>query len=538
MKYLKSIFLIFVIILSGLMVVACSTPVTAEINSAPEATATSAANNNTASQTEIVPAADEETVTSGDIEDEITRPEGWNDETHSKSADPNYEVVFPEDAVNTITITIDPDEWQAMLDNMTATYGKPGSKGEPGDSGRGEPGDRPPGRGQGEQGGFGQFFGRIVSNFTGGPPGGPGPGGDDSSKENPIWAIATIQFEGDVWTDVGVRFKGNSSLKNAWSSGSLEMPFKLDFDEFEDENPTIKNQRFYGFKQLSLSNNFNDATFMRDAVTSDIMAEAGIASAETAFYNLYVDYGEGPVSFGLYTMIEVIDNTVIDRVFGSDDGNIYEAEGRAVSLAEGTFDGISAGFQKENNEDKADWSDIETLYTALHSDTRKTDPYAWKAELEAIFDVDTFLHWLAINTVIENWDTYGAMTHNFYLYNNPETSQLTWIPWDHNEALKEGRRSNMTLDMDAVGDEWPLISYLLADSDYYDVYTNYVDETITTVFKTDAMAAKYQEIADLIEPYATEEIGADAFAQGVQALITHTYDRVAEAERFLDQSAQ
>jgi hypothetical protein len=48
------------------------------------------------------------------------------------------------------------------------------------------------------------------------------------------------------------------------------------------------------------------------------------------FYELFVDYGEGPVNFGLYTMIEVIDDTVIDRVFGDDDGNIYEADGPAV----------------------------------------------------------------------------------------------------------------------------------------------------------------------------------------------------------------
>ena len=89
-----------------------------------------------------------------------------------------------------------------------------------------------------------------------------------------------------------------------------ELPFKLDFDEYEDENPAIDNQRFYGFKQLSLSNNTNDATFMRDAVTSDILAEAGLTSAETAFYELFVDYGDGAVSFGLYTMIEVVDDTV------------------------------------------------------------------------------------------------------------------------------------------------------------------------------------------------------------------------------------
>ncbi len=518
MKQLKPLFLITVIILLGLLS-ACST---VESNTAMETTASITTNIEEPGIIELV--EEDETITT-DESDEIARPDGWSDETHSKSADPNYEVVFPEDEVNTMTITISPDDWQAMLDDMTATYGELGSSRQAGIPGGGQ---RDPGA--------------PAGGPAGGPGGGPGgmgvPGGQgaafggDFTTENPIWVAATIEFEGNTWTDVGVRFKGNSSLMNAWSSGSLQLPFKLDFDEFEDENPAIDDQRFYGFKQLSLSNNSNDNTFMRDAVVSDIMAEAGIAGAETAFYELYVDYGEGPVSFGLYTMIEVIDDTVIERVFGSDDGNIYEADGTAVSLAAGTFDGISASFQKENNEDEADWSDIEALYTALHADTRQTDPDAWKGGLEAVFDVDTFLKWLAINTVIENWDTYGAMPHNFYLYNNPETGQLTWIPWDHNEALSEGKRSSMTFSMDAIGDEWPLISYLLADEAYYTAYVNYVDETINTVFVADEMAAKYQEIATLIEPYAIEEIGADAFAQAVQALIDHTYSQVAEAESF------
>ena len=502
--------------------------------------------------------------------DETIRPSGWSEETHGKEADPDYEVVFPNDAVNAMTITIAPDDWQAMLNDMTATHGELGSnsrsrgqgvigqdevesrpeppaQGEPGVVGQDGVESRPEPPAQGEPGVIGQDGVESRPELPtqgesgGGRPAGGGPGGmagGNVSTENPIWVTSTIEFEGDIWTDVGVRFKGNSSLTNAWSNGSLEMPFKLDFDEYEDENPAIEDQRFYGFKQLSLSNNTNDATFMRDAVAADIMAEAGLASAETAFYELFVDYGEGPVSFGLYTMIEVIDDTVIDRVFGDDDGNIYEADGTAASFAEGTFDGISVSFQKENNEDEADWSDIEALYTALHSDTRQTDPATWKAELEAIFDVDTFLHWLAINTVIENWDTYGGMTHNFYLYNNPETGLLTWIPWDHNEALSEGKRSSMTLSMDAIDAKWPLISYLLADSDYYNTYVSYVDETINTVFVADEMAEKYQEIASLIEPYATEKIGAEAFARGIQALIDHTYTQVSEAENFVAQETQ
>ena len=39
---------------------------------------------------------------------------------------------------------------------------------------------------------------------------------------------------------------------------SYKLPFKLDFDEFEDTYPEIDDQRFYGFKQLSFSSNCSD----------------------------------------------------------------------------------------------------------------------------------------------------------------------------------------------------------------------------------------------------------------------------------------
>ena len=145
--------------------------------------------------------------------------------------------------------------------------------------------------------------------------------GDDS---NPVWVPATVEFEGDTWTNVGLRFKGNSSLRSTWRSGIYKLPFKLDFDEFEDEYPEIDDQRFYGFKQLSLASNFNDSSFLREKVAADIFREAGVPAAQTAFYQVYVDYGEGPIYFGLYTMVEVVDDTVIETQFDDDSGNVYK----------------------------------------------------------------------------------------------------------------------------------------------------------------------------------------------------------------------
>ncbi|MFZ1397461.1 MAG: CotH kinase family protein [Candidatus Promineifilaceae bacterium] len=502
----------------------------------------------TTPETTAVPA---ETVTqtepdAGTGTDEVARPDGWTEASHSNEADPNYDVVFPQDEVNQLTITIEPDDWAAMQANMLALAGEPGSRSaapggfnpggfNPGDGGTPPEGVEPPAGAQPPQGGP-----PAEGAGFGGAAGGPG----DLIAENPMWVAATIEFEGQTWTQVGVRYKGNSSLLSSWNEGTLKLPFKLDFDQFEDAYPEIGNQRFFGFKQLSLANGFGDETFMHDTITYDLLEEAGLPAAETAHYEIVLDYGEGPVSLGLYTVIEVIDDTVVDRVFGDDDGNIYEGDGTAASLAEGTFDQIADSFQKENNEDEADWSDIETLYTILHDDTRTTDPAAWRDDLEAVFDVDGFLEWLAIGAVIQHWDAYGRMTHNYYLYNNPDTGQLTWISWDHNLVLSganspggqggPGGGGEISLDKADVGDNWPLIRYLLDDATYYDQYLGYLAET-ADLFNPETMTAKYETLAELIQPYAAADVGELVFETAVNELISLSQTQADKLATFLNE---
>ena len=452
-------------------------------------------------------------------------PEDWTEETHSNNVDPNYDVVFPQDTVNQIEITIASDDWEAMQANMTALFGDRGSGqggGQPG-----APGIRP------DRGGM--VPGEIPQD-GGVAPKAPGiPGGLDMTSENPMWVPATIEFNGLTWTDVGVRYKGNSSLRSSWGS-TLKLPLKLDFDEFEDEHPEIENQRFYGFKQLSLSNAFKDSTYMRDVISADLLADAGLVAAETAYYEVIMDYGDGPVSLGLYVAIEVIDDTVIDRFFSDDSGNIYEGEGPGTSLAKGTANQIRTSFQKENNEQDADWSDVEALYNVLHSEERTSDPEAWRESLESIFDVDTFLEWLSISAVIEHWDSYGSMSHNFYLYNDPDTGLLTWISWDHNEVLGVsggGTRGNISLGKEEVGQNWPLIRYLLDDPVYYDLYTDYIGETINGVFNPETLENKCKELAELIAPYAAKESSEATFESAVQELIDRIYERYQATTTFL-----
>ena len=451
----------------------------------------------------LIDISDTETLTDTDnelIEDADFEATDWTAETHSKDVEPNFEEVFDNTTVKRFDFVISEANWQSMLDDMTDLYGT-----------------------------FGQNTG------------GPGGGGLIDTDEDPIFVPGDVYYNGKQWYKVGLRFKGNSSLQSSWRAGILKLAFKMDFDEYEDDYPQIDNQRFYGFKKFSLKNNFDDRSFLREKVAADVFSNAGLAVSNTAFYTLYVDHGNGPEYFGLYTLVEEVDNTVIDTQFSSDDGNLYKPEEYGSSFAEGTFN--EDGFEKKTNEDEEDWSDIQAVFAALHDDSRTTDPEAWRAGLDAVFDTDVFLKYLAVNTLIQNWDTYGLMEHNYYLYNNPDTNLLTWIPWDNNEALQEGKQGG-ALDLDfsdlSSASEWPLIGYLYQDEVYRAKYDSYVQEVIDGAFNVSTIQTLYATYSALIAPYATSEIDGYTFLNSsadfqaaVSELNAHVLQRTTAATNYL-----
>ncbi|MDD1729391.1 MAG: CotH kinase family protein, partial [Methanospirillum sp.] len=213
---------------------------------------------------------------------------------------PDYKTVFSDDVVHEIHISITPDNWQKMRDDMTEKYGKSGNR-SMGNHG-------PPG-------GFGDI---TPDQMEQGESGAHAPGGMwdmGSDEDNPVLVPATVTENGTVWDHVGIRFKGSSSLQRSWQSGSLKISLKLDFDKYKDEFPETKGQTYHGFEKLNLQSNAGDSSFLREKVVPDIFRKAGVVAPDTAFYRVYIDYGDGPVYFGLYTLIETVDDTLIKNAF-------------------------------------------------------------------------------------------------------------------------------------------------------------------------------------------------------------------------------
>jgi spore coat protein H len=338
-----------------------------------------------------------------------------------------------------------------------------------------------------------------------GPPSGGNPGtGGGHQISDPDYFPVTLEYDGDTWEHVGMRYKGNSSLNSSWPSGNHKLPFRLDFDEFEDDYPEIDDQRFWGFKKLTFANNFRDDSFLREKICGDIFREAGVPTAESAFYRIYVDIGDGPTYWGLYTMVEDPSNTLLDSQFSDDDGNLYKPEGSGADWT--TF--TEGGFEKKTNEEEADWSDIIAAIEALHANGISEED--WRAGLEATFNVDIFLRWLAIHVMQQNWDAYGRSPHNYYIYGDPsDNGRLTWIPWDLNEAMTDTTSNStpLTIPLDTVSDNAPLIRYLIDDPVYSAQYRDELQAAIDGAYALDPLHQKMERLHTMITPYVVGEEG-------------------------------
>jgi spore coat protein CotH len=277
----------------------------------------------------------------------------------------------------------------------------------------------------------------------------------------------------------------------------------------------------------------------------------GIAAPQTAFYRVYIDFGAGLKYCGIYTCVEVPEDNMIKAQFGEEKGNIYKPTSRLAIFN-------PADFEKKNNDSLAVWLDVQQFITVLNSGGRKTNTANWRKELESTFDVNHFLKWLAINNTMVNWDSYGAMAHNYYLYNH-SVSKLTWIPWDNNEALtgnpgisKEvtpgqppGPQSGLSLTMNEVNQSWPLIRYLVDDTLYYKNYRKYLGEFITSVFNEGNLGPSAEKAHQLIRPFVIGSEGEQpgythipnqsVFINSLQGLKSHISARNLLVSQFLNQ---
>lgn len=312
----------------------------------------------------------------------------------------------------------------------------------------------------------------------------------DDMLENAVkeeYYACDIEINGIRYYNVGIRPKGNTSLSSIASDDTTDRySFKVEFDRFQD------GQTMDGLDKLCLNNIMSDATYMKEYITYDILSYLGVNSS---LYS-YASINRNGKYWGLYLAFEGIEESFLQRNYGSTSGNLYKPETMGGGGKEGgqgpqnqpgaqavpgnkadNQNGASAapGNKVDNQngaqaapDDKADnqnGKEFKGPGGGMGSDLSYTDDnyesynVIWdssvlgevsdsdkqrvitalknissKENLEDYLDVDQMLRYIAANVVVLNDDSYfGNMLHNYYLYEN--NGVLSMLPWDYNLAF-------------------------------------------------------------------------------------------------------
>lgn len=241
---------------------------------------------------------------------------------------------------------------------------------------------------------------------------------DDSGVEVP-YLEAIMQIDGHVLNTVGIRQKG---LSSNYSSSEFKKPFKVDLNIFSD------GQEYDGIKKFNLHNGAADPSMMRDFLAYNIHRTAGTPAPRVSHCKLFIN----DEYWGLYGIIEQIDKTFLNNNFADASGTLIKNIGWSELNWVGQNPFLyQQDFQLKTNEDEDDWSDFIEFLDVLNNSSDDEFPLL----IEEVFNVDRFLHVLAVDVLTNNWDSYLDNERNWYLYHNPATDKFEWIPWDYNLSM-------------------------------------------------------------------------------------------------------
>ncbi len=396
------------------------------------------------------------------------------------------------------------------------------------------------------------------------------------------YADAAVVIDGEVYKNVGIRAKGNTSLSTVASLGSERYSFKIEFDHY-DSSIT-----YHGLDKLSLNNLIQDSTMMKDYLTYTMMNRFGVDSPLCSYVYITVN-GE---DWGLYLAVEGVEDSFLERNYGSDHGELYKPDsmsfgggrgnGRdfdmgdfekreetgALEVPEG-FDAsdMPGGFDASDMPEDFDPSDMfagggDGRFSVGGSGMGSSDvklqyiddepdsyPNIWNnakteitkadqerlirslkklsdgEQIESVVDMEQVMRYFVVHNYVCNDDSYtGMMVHNYYLYE--EDGQMAMIPWDYNlafgtfHAADADSAVNTPIDNPVSGgaSDRPMFSWIFESEEYTARYHQLFTEFLNTVDIPKIIDDAYDLIASYVEKDPTAFYTDEAFEKGVETL--------------------
>ena len=328
-----------------------------------------------------------------------------------------------------------------------------------------------------------------------------------ATEEN--YTECDVEIDGEVFSSVGLRAKGNNSLRLVNEYGLERYSLKIEFDHFQDGNT------YYGLDKLSLDSSYQDNSYMKNYLAYDMMDYMGVPSPLCSYVWVTVN-GE---DWGLFLAVEEPEEAFARRNYGADHGKLYkpdyrslEAENRDVALQYTTEDPADYDNIFRNAKFESNAEDQARLIGALKTLSEGTD-------LESAVNADEVLRYFAVQVFVVNLDSYlGRTGHNYFLYE--EDGIISMLPWDYNLAFATYSLGmpdpvndaelyvNYPIDTPASGEimtNRPLYHNLMKNDEYFAKYHAYFDQFIREYFESGYFVKKTAETVKMISPYVKKD---------------------------------
>ena len=301
----------------------------------------------------------------------------------------------------------------------------------------------------------------------------------------------TLVMNGKTYTyeEVGIRQKGNMSRRHMLSEENFSLDtlahYKLSFKEtFDDEEYTTisqlndfaktwedsaarkarKNRTLFDMEKVDIKwNRNNDLSKSKQAFALKVFRSQGVLAGNDTLAKTTIGIeGKTPITT-TYEIFECIDSVFVKRHFGADlaDGDLYKccytdrgpanmssyyAVGEEIGVEKNTTGYHPVYDLKTNKKKNTTHTNLLNLFSVVNNKTLLASQY--KKNLEAVFDIKSFMMHEAIAFLMGNFDDMRNNANNYYMYFTSGDNPIAYvIPYDFDRCLGagcEGRQDFMT----------------------------------------------------------------------------------------------
>ena len=290
------------------------------------------------------------------------------------------------------------------------------------------------------------------------------------------WGTGSVVVGDETFEKVGIRYKGNGTIMD--TARTIKKSFKIDLDRAGGDG------RFGGSKTINLHCGVTDPSKGRETLAYELYRAAGVPASRTAMaeVRLTVPGKYDKELLGLYTIVEEVDKPFLRDRVGTDKGLLMKPEGlREFEDLGDDWDRYKKAFAPKRDATKDEAARLIAFAQLVH----KADDATFRKEIGSFLDVDNYLRFLAMTALISNTDSFFGLGHNYYLYLNPKTNKLHFVPWDLDRAFANFGNANQNMDLSLThpyGGTHRLTERLLASPEVATQYQKLLKDLAGTAF--------------------------------------------------------